>query len=83
MYDIERSVLSESVRITIPGWKNKTMDIQFVKQQHPDTKIIWLNEAIRVVSFHFQKGFTKKEFKNHEEMIRFVVDLMMDGYSAM
>ena len=44
---------------------------------------LWIDEVRRILSFHPQPDFEKRSFGTHEEMLRFAVELAMNGYVAM
>ena len=53
-----------------------------IEKQVESTKV-WINWETNTTSFQYQEGFERMTFESHDEMIRYVADLAMKGYSVM
>lgn len=42
--------------------------------------ICWINEQKKILSFHFEDGYTRKEFYSKAEFEVFIVSAADDGY---
>ena len=45
--------------------------------------VCWINEGERVISFHFEPDYVKKEFATKEEFQSFYMTLTSSGYKVM
>ena len=52
-------------------------------QEAAEQITLWIDEEHRILSFHPQPDFEKRSFGTHEEMLRYAVELAMNGYEAM
>ncbi len=45
--------------------------------------VCWVNEEERILSFHQETGYERKEFRNKEDFQSFYITLTSSGYKVM
>lgn len=53
------------------------------REKQVESTEVWINRETNTTSFQYQEGFERMTFESHDEMIRYVADLAMKGYSVM
>lgn len=53
-----------------------------IEKQVESTKV-WINWETNTTSFKYREGFEQMTFPSHDEMLRYVTNLAMKGYSVM
>lgn len=44
--------------------------------------VCWINEREKILSFHFEEGYVRKEFYSKEEFRTFIVSAASGGYKV-
>lgn len=44
--------------------------------------VCWINEQDKILSFHYEDGYTKKEFKDKETFRQYIVITVSGGYKV-
>lgn len=50
------------------------------EEKEAEISVCWINEEEKIISFHYEEGYTRKEFYSRNEFYEFIVFIASCGY---